>query len=527
MARTLWASASASHDGDGSALHPFSTIQAAIDAAEPGTVIRVGAGTYVENLVFRQGGSQDQPIELISADGHGAAIIRPAQAALDTINIDGADHIAIRDFSIHGSSDSTRQAVHVHVAGEAQDNPASFITLDGNIIHRGEGDGIKVSKSDHVTIVGNQISGGGPAEAGIDFVGVTHSVIDGNVIKDIGNIGVMLKGGSSDIRVTNNVIDGAQASGIEVGGYSPTIHYAKGFLEAGNAYEIRDVVITGNEITNIGGTALRFIGAQNVVAQGNELSASGKLVTIDDSSKYHDTWYSQNIRLEGNSVDVEKWLVDRSGGEDPAVSGNFIDGRDLVDRAAVLLELGSGRGAAEPSIPPTPPPAPPLWNEILGGTKSDTLKGKDAADRIDAGLGADKLYGFKGNDVLWGGEGNDRLYGGAGADVLTGGGGKDKFFFEGLSDVGLGASLRDLITDFESGQDRIAFDSFGVSLRFVSRDGSDFSGRKGEVVWSKVDQAGTQNDHTLVKVDVTGDRIADFDIQLTGLVDLTKNDFEF
>ena len=73
-----------------------------------------------------------------------------------------------------------------------------------------------------------------------------------------------------------------------------------------------------------------------------------------------------------------------------------------------------------------------------------------------SGLGGnDTLNGGSGNDTLLGGDGLDILWGESGADTLTGGTGADTFAYAATNDSGVGVGLRDVITDFLSGTDRI------------------------------------------------------------------------
>jgi serralysin len=52
-----------------------------------------------------------------------------------------------------------------------------------------------------------------------------------------------------------------------------------------------------------------------------------------------------------------------------------------------------------------------------------------------------------------------------------------------------------------------------------------FGGRAGELHYETFDQAGTANDVTVLSGDVNGDRIADFEIAIAGIVQLSSRDF--
>ena len=84
--RVIWVSNSGNNGNNGSEHSPMKSIQAALDKAAPGTAVMVKAGTYVENVVFKESGRADAPIQLISADGIGAAKIKPGRIMFE---IDG------------------------------------------------------------------------------------------------------------------------------------------------------------------------------------------------------------------------------------------------------------------------------------------------------------------------------------------------------------------------------------------------------------------------------------------------------
>ena len=142
---------------------------------------------------------------------------------------------------------------------------------------------------------------------------------------------------------------------------------------------------------------------------------------------------------------------------------------------------------------------------ILGSAANDTLSGLG---------GNDRLFGLGGSDRLDGGIGNDVLDGGAGRDTLTGGSGADRFVFASASDSPFGQP--DWITDFAAGVDDIDLSGFG-GLRFV---GSRLlSGSPGEVHYVRGKST------TLIEVDLDGDLLPDFQIELAGRMNLTSADF--
>lgn len=146
--------------------------------------------------------------------------------------------------------------------------------------------------------------------------------------------------------------------------------------------------------------------------------------------------------------------------------------------------------------------------------------------------GSDVLIGGSRSDVINGYAGNDEITGNASRDTLTGGPGYDDFNFRFSSDSKTGSG-RDRITDFKHGVDDIdvsVIDADGSvsgngSFTFLATKGASFSNTRGELRWLQYDFAGTTSDKTLVEGDTNGDAIADFQIELTGLVTLSAGDF--
>lgn len=154
---------------------------------------------------------------------------------------------------------------------------------------------------------------------------------------------------------------------------------------------------------------------------------------------------------------------------------------------------------------------------LKGGTKADTLYGKNAVD--------DQILGLAGNDTIDAKSGNDIIAGGSGRDKMKGGLGSDDFVFKFVSDSGKTATTRDIISDFKHGADDIDISALSGTYTFIATKGAGFTGAGHEVRWSQVNVAGTAHDRTVIDVDVDGDKASDFQIELTGLVTLTKGDF--
>ncbi|MEL6476546.1 MAG: M10 family metallopeptidase C-terminal domain-containing protein [Pseudomonadota bacterium] len=212
------------------------------------------------------------------------------------------------------------------------------------------------------------------------------------------------------------------------------------------------------------------------------------------------------------------------GGQDAFVGGAGTDtvsyassrGRFAADLTNTVRGFGDAIGETYDGV-----------ENLIGGRSNDTLRGGGEDNRLTGGLGADKLFGRGGDDRLLGQAGNDVLYGNAGADRMIGAEGNDRFVYFSTADSRVGGTRRDTITDFESGADRIELGRLDAD---TTRDGNQtfdflatagFSGSAGELRYFQ----SVANGFTLLQADLDGDRVQDFQIELTGLVDLLETDF--
>lgn len=172
-----------------------------------------------------------------------------------------------------------------------------------------------------------------------------------------------------------------------------------------------------------------------------------------------------------------------------------------------------------------------IIGDILLGDDDDLIENVgEISGTVDLGSGNDEYHGSAatgavtvqggaGTDRLTGGTGNDILAGGSGVDVLTGGAGRDIFVFASLSDspdLALRSDqpkyLRDVISDFRSGEDKIdlsaidAISSTPENDPFTFIGTGAFSSRAGELRLEYHEGA------THVLADVDGDGHADMTI---------------
>lgn len=172
---------------------------------------------------------------------------------------------------------------------------------------------------------------------------------------------------------------------------------------------------------------------------------------------------------------------------------------------------------------------------VDGAFGNDNLNGGNGDDILNGEMGDDQLFAGAGNDQMNGGEGNDKLIDSVGKDIFIGSTGADRFDFNKLSEMGNNAATRDVIRDMHLYLDPDKIDLATLdanttaagdqAFSFVAVPTTVFSGAAGDLIWSQEDLSGTVNDKTIVSGDVDGDTIADFQIELTGLVNLTANDF--
>ncbi|MEM7670190.1 MAG: CAP domain-containing protein [Pseudomonadota bacterium] len=262
-----------------------------------------------------------------------------------------------------------------------------------------------------------------------------------------------------------------------------------------------------------------MIDSQNVKLDV-ERTGETRLYQVGDEAAEHLAGTDGNDLLRGAAGD--DMLTGGMGG-DHLDGGEGIDTADYANAAArvrvdlqgVLAGVGEAEGDTFENI-----------ENLIGTIRNDDLRGDAADNHIKGGSASDRLHGRAGDDVIEGDIGTDVLYGNAGRDIMSGGVGNDRFIYFGLSDSRVGVTRRDVITDFENG-DRIELQRLDAdrgeagnqAFTFIGQ--AQFSNQAGELRFFK----SSGNDQTVIQADTNGDGVQDFQIELTGLVDLDAADF--
>jgi Ca2+-binding RTX toxin-like protein len=135
----------------------------------------------------------------------------------------------------------------------------------------------------------------------------------------------------------------------------------------------------------------------------------------------------------------------------------------------------------------------------------------------------DVTSGSAGDDNLNGQNGADTITGGAGRDTLTGGALNDVFDFNLLAESGIGAGVRDVITDF-SVTYKIDLSTIDAIQGVSGNQAFTFIGTSGFTAEGQVRLA-TSGTSTIVQANFDGTSVAEMEIQMSGNPALVASNF--
>jgi hypothetical protein len=448
--------------------------------------------------------------------------------------------------------------------------------------------------NDTISVSGN-IRGNLDAEGGADRVTITAtgsvsgsvSLHDGNnSISNAGNIGSGIFqdgeeeavfgviGGSGNETVTNTAT-GTIEYGVDLGGGADII------INSGRIFnEYRDLVAVDTCLGNDTLTNSGIIGSGYPIFTDGRLSTTNIFAELDngfeislavDMGDGADILTNFAGKVQGNIYGIismgagsdtvigganSEYVLDDAGsdqyrlgaGADAFIVDSPDNSVDVFDGGTglnlIAFALPEGEGPFEP-----PSDAEPLGHRIdLGAGRityaidSFTDTTSNGSFAVDSITNVQQVIGSDGSDVILGGAVAETLSGGEGDDTISGGGerdflfgddGADVFLFASAADSGRTRATRDVIVDFEQGEDKIAltmdsntrtnapnlqdnWEFTDMNVAFIQ-----FNGINAQV------RAYWAGKSTIVEVDTNGDRRADFSIELQGRLNLTEDDFVF
>jgi parallel beta-helix repeat protein len=250
-------------------VQPGQSIQAAIDAARPGTRIEIAPGTYAEALTINK--ADLQLVGRTGSDGSGVVLTPPAGGqAKDGIDVNaGGKGVVLRNFTVSGFASN----------GVVLTGVRHFRLSQVTATNDGEYGLFPVHSADGVI---ESCTATGHTDTGIDVgqstnVQVRSSTASGNVngfevenssrVKVVGNQsfnntagvlvvllpGLDVKKGSDNLVANNTVHDNNRANVATPGDIASFVPAGSGILVVGTARTtVRDNTVTGNALVGVG-----------------------------------------------------------------------------------------------------------------------------------------------------------------------------------------------------------------------------------------------------------------------------------
>ncbi len=274
----------------------FSSIQAAVDAADSGHTIQVMEGMYVEQVTIStenltiQG--EDRDTTIIDGDGHVRVV---------TIT---ANNVEFKGFSV--------QNAMVGICIMATDSDANNNTIKDNIIQDNALDGIEIGRRDEFTV---------------DDVTIDGCILRGNVRAGIYLWGDDVVGRSDGLRFLNNHIE-ANKKGIWVAPSFPTINLEIVGNTAIQAHEWHGITVFAAE-----GATIAYNNASDnpligiIVLDCHDVSIEGNNVANNAMAGIYVHQGASNIIATGNTItnnNVGIWLNEEAGTDNAANFNNIV-----------------------------------------------------------------------------------------------------------------------------------------------------------------------------------------------------------
>ena len=259
-------------NNSGSFGSPFATIQRGVQAATPGTAVRIHAGTYaggawLENVA----GTAQTPIWIGGAPGETRPIINSGGEAMHLVK---PTYVVVHDLEVTGT---TANGINCDDGGDYDNVQAAHHVIFRNLsIHDIGGDGnqdcLKLSGLNDFVVVDSDFArcGGAGSGSGIDHVGCHRGLIARNRFDQMSGNAVQCKGGSFDLEIRwNTIVDGGER-GVNMGGSTDFQYFRPSLSTTASNAEARRIRVIANLFT--GSTVpFAFVGCVDCLAANNTI----------------------------------------------------------------------------------------------------------------------------------------------------------------------------------------------------------------------------------------------------------------
>ncbi|MEO8155908.1 MAG: choice-of-anchor Q domain-containing protein [Rhizobacter sp.] len=329
---------------------PFRTVARAVSMVNPGDIIEVRAGTYIETLTIGRPGSSSAWITIRGYAGDARPIIK-STGSLPTIwfYTNACDESNLADPT--GNTDC--QAMYWVVQNlEIQGSPNGG--ADGNVIKidtpkvrvisnklcYAKVDIVKLVKtSNDVEILNNEIchdnnvitptgyssnAGSNATNAqGVDMVGADRVRVVGNYVHDMPDIGIYAKGNARNVVFEGNVLSNIGAHAIMVGQQTDADRMVDG------PYETYDMMVRNNVVINAGWACVAVTSSKNAKVYNNSCYNTGTSVhgSIFLSNEAEVPQRNTNVEIVNNII--------YGSAANPVIK---IDSGDVIDFSTLTID---------------------------------------------------------------------------------------------------------------------------------------------------------------------------------------------
>jgi parallel beta-helix repeat protein len=355
-------------DGSGQ----YTTIQAAADAATPGSTVVIKAGTYNELVTIKNAGVANAYITFQAEPGAKVIVdgtdLIPVSATTGLFTLNNKSYIKIIGLTF------TNSKSHGIYASRSNN-----VIIQNNEVANSQNGGILVGDATNITIDGNNVHNNNAAASGgnidlaaneaISLYKVTTFEVMNNKVYDNYEEGIDPKSTTSNGSIHNNVVYGNNGPNIYIDGasnievYDNNVYDAKGATKAGIGLAVEsggsasNVKIYNNIIHgNPGGGVNFWIGSySNVSIVNNTIYNNQKAALSVNSGKVTNSLFRNNIAY-GNPLNaVAGFTMDHNLTTDPG----FVDiatGNVQLTANSAAINAGTVDGAPTTDFNGTPRP---------------------------------------------------------------------------------------------------------------------------------------------------------------------------